>query len=83
MIFVIDSSASIGDTLWLYAKQFVMDVVQGLDVRKLRFLRKKTTGVDNLSKVFVCWYTLLNLVVDSQRSLCGLQYAYGQSIFHY
>ena len=45
VIFVIDSFRSIGDTNWLYAKQFLMDVVQGLNVRQLRFLRKMNTSV--------------------------------------
>ena len=81
VIFVLDSSGNIGVTHWFYAKQFVMDVVQGLNVRQLRFLRK--WPLVYFSKVLVCLNILLFLVVDSQRSLCGRQDAYGQYIFHY
>ena len=41
VIFVLDSSGSIGFMNWFHVKQFVMDVVQGLKVRQLRFLSKQ------------------------------------------
>ena len=37
VIFVLDSSGSIGFMNWFHVKQFVMDVVLGLKVRQLRF----------------------------------------------
>ena len=48
VVFVVDSSASIGLLNWFTMKQFVMDIVQGLTVGVLIILRADLTARNNL-----------------------------------